>query len=499
MTKFTVFYSWQSDLPRKINRSLIQTALEKAAERITDDGSIDIDPVIDRDTLGEIGSPSIDEVIFKKIADAQVYVADISIINQEQLALAAPDLDEEGRKKLRPTPNPNVLLELGFAVRALGWEKIILVYNESTGDPRTDLPFDLRQKRRVVYSSSPAETDRATPRDHLANVFESAFRGIAELPASHSPAQTPGDEVIESVENLKPARKARIRGYWSWIFQELRRIEPDLKSNPPDDRHLDTQIADLVAAIVASSSLVKEWVEVCESIALMGDTDAGVELTRGFEHLIQELDNKPGFSGYSSGSWFDFWKWCGYELYLTWIGCLLKEQQWKLMDTVLAVRFQWKYHQGGNKASVLFDQLSGHIHLLNAMSLRDHRQSCRADIVASRYGVAGIGSRLSLQELLDADLFLSIAGGCRIGKGSDEWTWKPWSCLYLKNEPRFLSEAKHHGYAEGLKLVFSESDPATIVATMRQELKRLPELWHDGFLWDSPITTQTLAAFDTID
>jgi len=52
-----VFYSWQSDLPNRTNRSFIQQALENVTKAIRADGSIDVEPVVDRDTQGVAGSP----------------------------------------------------------------------------------------------------------------------------------------------------------------------------------------------------------------------------------------------------------------------------------------------------------------------------------------------------------------------------------------------------------------------------------------------------------
>ena len=64
--KAIVFYSWQSDLPNSTNRGFIQKALEKAALDIQKDGSVEIEPVIERDVAGIPGSPNIAETIFHK-------------------------------------------------------------------------------------------------------------------------------------------------------------------------------------------------------------------------------------------------------------------------------------------------------------------------------------------------------------------------------------------------------------------------------------------------
>ena len=96
-----------------------------------------IELALDRDTKDETGTPDILNTIFFKIQRAKMFLADISIINS----------DYSGRK----TPNPNVLIELGYAARVLGWDKIICLYNLDYGTIN-DLPFDLRQRRPLTYS-----------------------------------------------------------------------------------------------------------------------------------------------------------------------------------------------------------------------------------------------------------------------------------------------------------------------------------------------------------
>lgn len=134
---YNIFYSWQSDLPNKTNRSFIEEVIKKAIKRSKNTGySIYLD--YDRDTLGVTGSPDISEIIFNKIEKTDIFICDISIINK----------DYGGRKM----PNPNVLLELGYAAKVLGWEKIICLFNKKFGDI-SDVPFDLNHKRILFYDS----------------------------------------------------------------------------------------------------------------------------------------------------------------------------------------------------------------------------------------------------------------------------------------------------------------------------------------------------------
>lgn len=151
-TEPTIFYSWQSDLPARANRTLIEVALEKAVKRLIRDALIVQAPRVDQATQGLPGAPAIAEAILEKISQASAFVADVSII---------------GKAGTRVTCNPNVLFELGYAVAKLGWEKIILVANGHYGAIE-ELPFDLRGRRVSRYSLEASDDGAKTERDRLA-------------------------------------------------------------------------------------------------------------------------------------------------------------------------------------------------------------------------------------------------------------------------------------------------------------------------------------------
>lgn len=175
-----IFYSWQSDLPNATNRGFIQTALENAAKAIRKDGSIHVEPVVDRDTLGIPGAPDIASTILAKIDQAEVFVCDASIISQGINS--------------RPAPNPNVLIELGYAMKALGSERIIMVMNLAFGKPEL-LPFDLRMRRVISYNMPEESEDRATERKKLESSLEfglrTIFTGPDRQPLENTLAQLP--------------------------------------------------------------------------------------------------------------------------------------------------------------------------------------------------------------------------------------------------------------------------------------------------------------------
>lgn len=158
----TIFYSWQSDLPSKINRNFIEDALNKAIKKVGRDISVqaalrDETIKLDKDTKGVPGIPPIAEVIFEKISQCEIFVPDFTFVGKT-----------EGGRLL---PNPNVLIEYGWALKELTYARIVPIMNSAFGEPSSKtLPFDMRHLRRPLnyYLSENVTTEeRATAKSQL--------------------------------------------------------------------------------------------------------------------------------------------------------------------------------------------------------------------------------------------------------------------------------------------------------------------------------------------
>lgn len=165
--KCIIFYSWQSDLPNKDNRSFIENCIEKAIKKDKLGFEAGLTVAIDRDTKKTVGTPDIAGTIFDKIAQTDIFICDISIING----------DDEGRK----CPNPNVLLELGYAVRTLGWDRIICFYNLKYGDIK-NVPFDLSHRRIFCYNSDNKNEKEEVSKALSVGIKEMIAKGLISNP-----------------------------------------------------------------------------------------------------------------------------------------------------------------------------------------------------------------------------------------------------------------------------------------------------------------------------
>lgn len=164
--KLNIFYSWESDLPNNKNRSLIEDCIKNATKNVFEKQKIVSEYVIESDSRNELGTPDLVSNIFNKIDTCDIFIADISIINS----------NDRISSNTRLSPNPNVLIELGYASKSIGWTNIICIYNTEFAKIE-ELPFDIRFRKPLSYDSS---IDRPDAKRKLIKLIELSITDIIE-------------------------------------------------------------------------------------------------------------------------------------------------------------------------------------------------------------------------------------------------------------------------------------------------------------------------------
>lgn len=192
-TRQTIFYSWQSDLPKETNLNAIRQCLRSAAneiELVYEETRIDLDEA----TRNTAGSPNISMTIFNKIDACDIFVCDVTTINKYCVTI----------KKM---PNPNVLIEPGYAIATLGWGRIVMLFNTNYGNFPQDLPFDVDRHRATVFSIK--DKNDKVGKSQLSVVIKTAIEAIFKATPlkpreekSISPTEIKRNKDIENLSKL---------------------------------------------------------------------------------------------------------------------------------------------------------------------------------------------------------------------------------------------------------------------------------------------------------
>ncbi|SDK33404.1 hypothetical protein SAMN05428983_4621 [Agrobacterium fabrum] len=188
MRPIHLFYSWQSDRDGKICGNFIRIALEAAIQALKDEHAIEIR--LDSDTADVPGTPPVSETILRKIRECEIFVGDVTFVGQTA-----------NGKQL---PNPNVMIEFGYARGVLTDQQILSAMNTAFG-PAEDLPFDLAHLRHPTsYSLEEGVSDRTRRerRSAFAKKLVPRLKAMAEKVLEVRAAVKPRPDVIASARAL---------------------------------------------------------------------------------------------------------------------------------------------------------------------------------------------------------------------------------------------------------------------------------------------------------
>jgi hypothetical protein len=226
-----IFWAWQSDLRGKTGRHFIKGALEEAIDRINEsreieepDENLQNGMQLDHDRKGLPGSPDLANEILMKIDASTVFVCDVTPVG-----IGGERKNDEGAASQKPLMNPNVAIELGYALKSLSTHNILMLMNSHYGS-RADLPFDLGHKGGPIFYDLPRDADKHTievQRKQLVGTLVEALRLFVPKPA---------------VEIFQEAKAKIGKGIY---FSEGEILGTD-KNNPPNKTEYTMPFRDVV-------------------------------------------------------------------------------------------------------------------------------------------------------------------------------------------------------------------------------------------------------------
>lgn len=470
--KMTVFYSWQSDLPNSINRGFIEDALERAVKNIRNDDSISIEPVLDRDTAGIPGSPDIAATIFSKIDHASVFVGDVSFINTSS----------DGRR----TPNPNVAMELGYALKSLGSERVIAVFNEATGKIE-NLPFDLKMRRVETYRLPEGTSEKSEERKKLSAKFETALRYIflhlEQLQQASTPALPPSLLVtaLESVESNLPKQKAAVRDFMTWLVAEIESHAPDFTTDLKDPGQR------FYSAVMATKEKVADFAKLSQVIAIEGSIIGAETLLNGFKDISERIYPIPGTNNVYRNVDFDFFRFLLKELFTIFITTLVENKQWTILSNILTRRIVIKNAYGRDRSEVTYLYFSQpRISLLDEWneSLKRNKKSswCSpfAALVKEHIEGGPIEEWVEFDWFIEGEFFLflrSLSEYDDTDRLSGRY-WIPEGAIYLESRvPTYLTSIQSKIVLNELLAPLACSTPEDFIVLLKQAQQVTPQFF----------------------
>jgi hypothetical protein len=157
---YRIFFSYQSDIKKKLNQDFIKGAINDAINQITE---FKIEKPILEGFYGVGGNPPLAQAMLDQSKGSDIFIGDVTFTSSKIWQSQGVNTIEDEKSylieidkpiDLKPAPNPNVLLETGYSWALKSHNRTILVFNKAFGSPR-DLPVDMKGLRwPITYNLS---------------------------------------------------------------------------------------------------------------------------------------------------------------------------------------------------------------------------------------------------------------------------------------------------------------------------------------------------------
>ena len=148
--KYKLFFAYQTDIPVEYGKDFIQRAIEKAKIKLK---KSNIDLEIDFGCRATPGNPILIQEMLDKSNSSDLVLVDLTFtssknrLDGKKISLWKKELHYSNKTEDdKKSPNPNVLLETGFAWSKKGYNRTIMLMNTCFGNP-DELPVDLKSFR----------------------------------------------------------------------------------------------------------------------------------------------------------------------------------------------------------------------------------------------------------------------------------------------------------------------------------------------------------------
>lgn len=178
---YKVFFAFQMDIDEKYGKTFIQQSITNAIQKFKEEG---IEVILDYGFRGTPGTPLLIDEMLRKSLNSDMVIVDWTFTSSK--IWHNPEIIEEDdnsiileilKGDLKPSPNPNVLLETGYAWAKKGTHRTLAVMNAAFGNP-DELPVDIKGFRYPILYNLDGNNygDRKEVRKELTDDLYKAIR-----------------------------------------------------------------------------------------------------------------------------------------------------------------------------------------------------------------------------------------------------------------------------------------------------------------------------------
>lgn len=250
------------------------------------------------------------------------------------------------------------------------------------------------------------------------------------------------------------------------LFSEfLAHLFSDLQNSRPDFSKFSDYDEAIIDQIHRGLPLLQRFIDAALLAAKYSNASAVEELYAFFGKVLTTYTLPDGFSGSYRETDFDGFRFIGYEMFVTFIATLIRNNHWTLLGQILSQDiFVNRKDNGGYFPFTKINRYVASIDEIRNKRLDKRRISLMGDVLEDRYTNSQLAELISHQDFLEADYFLFMR---TISQNTDlkylSNVWCPRACVLLNRPPSYIVKAESKRFLEHMLPATGFSDAGTFV------------------------------------
>lgn len=287
----------------------------------------------------------------------------------------------------------------------------------------------------------------------------------------------PRDDLNPTIFDLRVAysknepMSSKIQDFLKLIYKTIEAIQPDFSKYNNDDEAIVEQID-------VGKNISTRFIEFVQLVCEYKDEESLRIIYEYFGSFLKLYDKPDNFNGSYHLEDFDGNRFLVYEMFVAFIGSLIKYNRWELIGKLLSKDLFVDKIPNGEYQS--FEEIRQHIRSLDDIRnsrLHLNQQSISADIINEHFTQEQISRLLSHQEFMDADFFLYLISRYRVITGKSTWDWIPISCAHLEGVPSFLIKSERTEFLSQILIATGIEDKNTLIKVLNTIKTDSPSLF----------------------
>lgn len=281
---------------------------------------------------------------------------------------------------------------------------------------------------------------------------------------------------------IAPQKQPVVALYSEYLENVIKQLE---KSRPVFSKFAEYDDA-IVSQVQEGMQISYSFIEAAAEAIKYKDIDAIDVLYSFFGSVLKFCSVPDDYIGSYRDTDFDGFKFLVYEMFVSFISLLIKNNGWDIIARILKNDlFIEKKYEGKYISFVRISSYNQSLDEIRNNRLNMKQTSIMADFIKVRFTSGDLSQFVSHKDFMEADYFLFMRTICHVNDSDYRSSlWSPRSCVYLERSPIYVSKAESKSFLRKISTASGFEREEEFLKVFREKYYSFRKWLPDDFLAD---------------